>query len=127
MKKLFIKLAKILGFEIIDQNNFSSPTLNKELNEDLMLGAVLFGHQEMKAVINACNELKQKVGNEDWVVEKDEDASDYYTKIESKHKDKITEAFKISNKSDRNEALSVIKNQIVDASMSMKEVLHFVA
>jgi hypothetical protein len=35
MKKLFIKLAKILGFEIIDQNNFSSPTLNKELNEDL--------------------------------------------------------------------------------------------
>ena len=35
MKKLFIKLAKILGFEIIDQNNFISPTLNKELNEDL--------------------------------------------------------------------------------------------
>ena len=35
MKKLFIKLTKILGFEIIDQNNFSSPTLNKELNEDL--------------------------------------------------------------------------------------------
>ena len=35
MKKLFIKLAKILGFEIIDQNNFSSPTLNKKLDEDL--------------------------------------------------------------------------------------------
>ena len=37
MKKLFIKLAKLLGFEIIDQNNFSSPTLNKELNEDLSI------------------------------------------------------------------------------------------
>tara|TARA_B100001093_G_scaffold143967_1_gene136569 strand:- start:89 stop:1069 length:981 start_codon:yes stop_codon:yes gene_type:complete len=35
MKKLFIKLAKALGYEIIDQNNFISPTLNKELNEDL--------------------------------------------------------------------------------------------
>ena len=35
MKKLFIKLAKALGFEIIDQNQFFSPTLNKELNEDL--------------------------------------------------------------------------------------------
>ena len=35
MKKLFIKICKILGFEIIDQNNFSSPTLNKELNENL--------------------------------------------------------------------------------------------
>ena len=37
MKKIFIKLAKKLGFEIIDQNNFSSPTLNKELNEDLSI------------------------------------------------------------------------------------------
>tara|TARA_B100001057_G_scaffold276973_1_gene277306 strand:- start:350 stop:1318 length:969 start_codon:yes stop_codon:yes gene_type:complete len=35
MKKLFIKLCKLLGFEIIDQNSFSSPTLDKELNEDL--------------------------------------------------------------------------------------------
>ena len=37
MKKLFIKLIKILGFEIIDQNDFSSPTLNKELNKDLSI------------------------------------------------------------------------------------------
>ena len=35
MKKIFIKLAKLLGYEIIDQNNFISPTLDKELNEDL--------------------------------------------------------------------------------------------
>ena len=35
MKKIFIKLAKVLGYEIIDQNNFISPTLNKELNKDL--------------------------------------------------------------------------------------------
>ncbi len=37
MKKLFIKICRILGFEIIDQNSFSSPTLNKELNEDLSI------------------------------------------------------------------------------------------
>ena len=35
MKKLFIKLARLLGYEIIDQNEFYSPTLNKKLNEDL--------------------------------------------------------------------------------------------
>ena len=35
MKKLFIKLSKLLGYEIIDQNKFVSPTLNKDLNEDL--------------------------------------------------------------------------------------------
>jgi len=35
MKKLFIRIIRLLGFEIIDQNNFFSPTLDKELNKDL--------------------------------------------------------------------------------------------
>ena len=37
MKKFFIKICKFFGFEIIDQNEFISPTLNKELNEDLSI------------------------------------------------------------------------------------------
>ncbi|MDB2311502.1 glycosyltransferase family 2 protein [Candidatus Pelagibacter bacterium] len=37
IKKLFIKLSKVLGYEIIDQNDFSSPTLEKQLNEDLSI------------------------------------------------------------------------------------------
>ena len=37
IKKLFIKLSKFLGYEIIDQSNFNSPTLQKELNEDLSI------------------------------------------------------------------------------------------
>ena len=93
----------------------------KELNEDLMLGAVLFGHQEMKSVINACNELKGMVGNEPWVVQEDESAAKYYSDVESKYKEQITEAFKISNKSDRNEALGSIKNQIVEDHADIDE------
>ena len=93
----------------------------KELNEDLMLGAVLFGHQEMKAVINACNELKQMAGSEEWVIQEDENASNYYSEIESKYKEGITDAFTISNKSERNEALGVIKNQIVEDYLDLDE------
>ena len=37
LNKLFIRLSKIIGYEVIDQNNFVSPTLNKELNEDMSL------------------------------------------------------------------------------------------
>jgi len=37
MKKLFIKLCKIMGYELIDQNNFTSPTLDRELNKDLTI------------------------------------------------------------------------------------------
>jgi len=37
IKKIFIRLSKMLGYEIIDQNEFYSPTLEKNLNEDLSI------------------------------------------------------------------------------------------
>ena len=37
LKKIFIKLCRLFGFEIIDQSNFNSPTLNKDLNETLSI------------------------------------------------------------------------------------------
>ena len=36
-KKIFIKLSRLLGFEIIDQSNFNSPTLSKDLNDTLSI------------------------------------------------------------------------------------------
>jgi len=35
LKKLFVKIIKSFGFELLDQNQFNSPTLNKNLNEQL--------------------------------------------------------------------------------------------
>ena len=35
LKKIFIKFCRLIGYEIIDQSNFRSTTLNKELNETL--------------------------------------------------------------------------------------------
>lgn len=35
IRKFFIRLCRIFGFEIIDQNNFNIPTSNKLLNENL--------------------------------------------------------------------------------------------
>ena len=37
IKRLFVKLCRLIGFEIIDQSNFSSPTLNKSLDETLSI------------------------------------------------------------------------------------------
>jgi len=37
LKKIFIKICRLLGFEIIDQSNFSSPTLSKDLNDTLSI------------------------------------------------------------------------------------------
>ena len=37
LKKIFIKICRKIGYEIIDQNNFEIPTLNKKINDDLSL------------------------------------------------------------------------------------------
>ena len=94
----------------------------KELNEDLMLGAVLFGHQEMKAVINACNELKEKAGNEMWDIETIDNSDSYYKELESNFKESITDAFKVSNKSKRNEALKIIRDDIKGKHDDLDEI-----
>ncbi len=94
----------------------------KELNEDLMLGAVLFAHQEMKAVINACNKLKDLAGNEPWAIDETADSVSYYDELANKYKPEITEAFKISIKSERNEALALIKNKILEEYEELDEL-----
>ena len=93
-----------------------------ELNEDLMLGAVLFGHQEMKAVITACNELKQKTGKEAWNIESVKEENNYYDELQSNHKDEIENAFKISNKAERNEALKEIRDKIKENYEELDEL-----
>ena len=94
----------------------------KELNEDLMLGAVLFGHQEMKSVIEACNELKAKVGNEMWDIEVTDKSFNYYDELESNFKEQSIEAVKVSNKSERNVALKAIRDSIKDKHDDLDEI-----
>ena len=94
----------------------------KELNEDLMLGAVLFGHQEMQAVINACKELKDKAGKEDWVITPDEESPRYYSELKEKYTDQIKNAFTIKLKSERSEAISKIREDIVNSYSEVDDI-----
>jgi polyribonucleotide nucleotidyltransferase len=94
----------------------------KELNEDLMLGAVLFGHQEMQAVINACKELKDKAGKEDWVITPDEESPRYYSELQEKYTDQIKNAFTIKLKSERSEAISKIREDIVNSYSEANDI-----
>ena len=94
----------------------------KELNEDLMLGAVLFAHQEMQTVVKACSELKEKAGKEDWVLKVDEESPVYAKELSEKFSDQITEAFTIKDKSERTAAIGVIKDSIVDSYPDADEI-----
>jgi polyribonucleotide nucleotidyltransferase len=93
----------------------------KELSEDLMLGAVLFAHQEMQAVVNACNELKEKVNPNIWDIE-EQDLSHFEKDILENYSSKIKEAFKTSDKSLRGEMISKIHTDVKDSAGEIDEI-----
>ena len=94
----------------------------KELNEDLMLGAVLFAHKEMQVVIDACKELNEKVGQEPWEVLVDEDTPRYFGELKEKYSEAITNAFTISNKSERGEAINAVRESIKEEYVDLDEL-----
>ena len=94
----------------------------KELDEDLMLGAVLFGHQEMQKVVDACNELKSKVSPNMWEVEEVPTIKEYESKISSNFLDEIENAFKIADKSSRGEAINSVREKIKSSHEDLDEL-----
>ncbi len=86
----------------------------KGLSEDVMLGAVVYGHEQMQVVINAINELVDEAGVTawDWVApEKDTALAD---RVAQFAEEDVRKAFQIKQKSARSEALSEIKRRIND-------------
>ena len=83
----------------------------KQLTEDQMLGAVLFAHQEMQVVINAINELKAEAGKEPWEWVAPEKDANLVTSVAEKYGPSISEAYQISEKMKRYDAISDLKSQ----------------
>ncbi|KRP10857.1 MAG: polyribonucleotide nucleotidyltransferase, partial [SAR86 cluster bacterium BACL1 MAG-121105-bin34] len=85
-----------------------------ELSEDIMLGSVLFGHQEMQKVIKACSDLRAKVNPTPWEFSEDTVTTDFTTKIAESFTGDIAAAFKIADKAERGDAIHAIKDQIIE-------------
>jgi len=85
-----------------------------ELSEDIMLGSVLFGHQEMQKVIKACSELRAKVNPTPWEFSEDTVTAEFTANIAESFTGDIAAAFKIADKADRGDAIHAIKDQIVE-------------
>ena len=90
----------------------------KELSEDVMLGAVKYGHEQMQSIIKAIDEFITEVGvtKLEWNPVKFDDAA--YTVLKDKYKDKISDAYKIIKKQERNDALSKIKEEILENELN---------
>ena len=86
----------------------------KQLTEDQMLGAVLFAHQEMQVVISAINELKVEAGKESWDWEPPEKNTALESIVSDKFAAGVAEAYQISEKMTRYDAISNLKQKAVE-------------
>lgn len=87
----------------------------KELSEDQMLGGVLYAHQEMQVVINAIKELKAEIGKPAWEWVPEPVNEELTSAVASQVGAGVTEAYQISDKMARQDALSALKTQAVEA------------
>ncbi len=84
----------------------------KELPEDVMLGSVVFGHEQMQAVIKAINELAAEVAKEPWDWEPPAADTALIEKMTAMAAADINEAFKIKAKGERSAKLDEIRNRV---------------
>ena len=87
----------------------------KELSEDVMLGAVVFGHQQQQVVINAINELVAEVGVQRWDWKAPEKAQAPIDALKAAVGDKLAAAFQIKDKLARRDAISALKKEVLES------------
>lgn len=84
----------------------------KELSEDIMLGAVLFGHQQMQTVIQAIDEFVLEAGKPRWSWQPPAKNKELEQTIINLLKDDLSNAYQIREKVDRRNRLKEIYQQI---------------
>ena len=84
----------------------------KELSEDVMLGAVSFGQESFKPVIEAIISLAEKAAKEPRELI-EVDLSDLQKTVNESVKDKLIDAYKESDKQARSNKISDIKNELL--------------
>jgi polyribonucleotide nucleotidyltransferase len=76
----------------------------KQLSEDIMLGAVVFGHEQSQAAINAIHELVRDAGKPVWDWQAPARDTDFEAKLNALAEDKLRAAYQIRNKQARTQA-----------------------
>ena len=87
----------------------------KELSEDEMLGAVLFAHQEMQAVITAIEELKAETGKPSWEWVAAEENAALKAALAEKFEAAVIDAYQVSDKMARYDRIGAIQTEAVEA------------
>ncbi|MGO2131589.1 MAG: polyribonucleotide nucleotidyltransferase [Halomonas sp.] len=85
----------------------------QELLEDEMLGAVLYGHQEMQTAITAINELVAEAGKPRWEWQAPAENAALKQAVAEAFEAKVGDAYRVTDKMARQDALSALKDAAV--------------
>ncbi|MDA8095362.1 MAG: polyribonucleotide nucleotidyltransferase [Betaproteobacteria bacterium] len=86
-----------------------------ELPEDVMLGAVVYGHTQMQAAIQAINELADEVGAEPWDWTAPEKDTALIAQVSEMAESELVAAYKIKQKQARSSQVDAIRSRVVAA------------
>ena len=84
------------------------------LSEDVMLGAVTFGHRELQKVINAINELTVEAGTKPSTWEAPAKNEALISALKEAIGPRLGEAFQVRDKLQRRDAISAIKKDVFE-------------
>ena len=89
-----------------------------ELSEEVMLGAVMFAHEQFQVVIDSVAEFAKEVGisPREWVAPEDNES--LLSSIESKFGNQISEAYQTVDKMERQEKMGEIKDAALEEFIS---------
>jgi polyribonucleotide nucleotidyltransferase len=91
------------------------------LSEDVMLGAVMFGHQQLQAAITAINELVAEAGARDFSWQPVPASTGLSDAIKAVIGNRLADAFRITIKPERKEAISALKKEVLEALAEQSE------
>ncbi|MGB0935148.1 MAG: polyribonucleotide nucleotidyltransferase [Alphaproteobacteria bacterium] len=94
----------------------------KELSEEEMLGAVMFGHKEFQPVIDAIIELAAEAGKTPWEAPQPDPAKQaFYEKLQSGYEQEVRHAYALQDKTERRTRLAEIKTSAADVLLTEED------
>ena len=92
-----------------------------ELSEDVMLGAVMFGHQQMQIAIDTINELVAEAGKPKWTWAAPAATAGVVDALKGAIGERLTQAFAVRDKLERKDAISALKKDVLASLAEQSE------
>ncbi|BCV62105.1 polyribonucleotide nucleotidyltransferase [Shewanella algae] len=86
----------------------------KALPEEVMLGAVVYGHEQQQVVVNAINELKAEAGKPAWDWTAPVANEELVAKVKALAEEGLTAAYQIIAKHERRDAVVEVKKAVIE-------------